>query len=226
MCPERSWKRSDDCLRSSPEIRQRYFLEGAVLSMSLSTSSLREDFHLHSHLFLILLILLCCSAETLRGSGLCRNFGRYLASLELPCAAFFASLSAFSLGVKSMCPGTQWICKSMTPFGQPTHSSPSAIADSLSARLIILSCFLWRLSANWWILSMMYWLGCVRWLSSALITAWLSDPRIFGWVNLKFRLLRRWCCEYTNIFPFFSLLSIVSITFLIYFRSIYLKHTS
>ena len=34
------------------------------------------------------------------------------------------------------------------------------------------------------------------------------------------------CCEYTNIFPFFSLLSIVSITFLIYFRSIYLKHTS
>ena len=34
------------------------------------------------------------------------------------------------------------------------------------------------------------------------------------------------CCEYTDIFPFFSLLSIVSITFLIYFRSIYLKHTS
>ena len=34
------------------------------------------------------------------------------------------------------------------------------------------------------------------------------------------------CCEYTNIFPFFFLLSIVSITFLIYFRSIYLKHTS
>ena len=37
---------------------------------------------------------------------------------------------------------------------------------------------------------------------------------------------REYCCEYTNIFPFFSLLSIVSITFLIYFRSIYLKHTS
>ena len=32
---------------------------------------------------------------------------------------------------------------------------------------------------------------------------------------------RHLCCEYTDIFPFFSLLSIVSITFLIYFRSIY-----
>ena len=33
------------------------------------------------------------------------------------------------------------------------------------------------------------------------------------------------CCEYTDIFPFSSLLSIVSITFLISLRSIYLKHT-
>ena len=59
-------------------------------------------------------------------------------------------------------------------------------------------------------------------------STWTALPisKMFPPAQTPFMMPPRHCCEYTNIFPFFSLLSIVSITFLIYFRSIYLKHTS
>ena len=71
-------------------------------------------------------------------------------------------------------------------------TSPSVIAASLSVWLIRPSCFLCRFSANWRMLSRIYWLGCNHWLSRVLITTWLSEPKIVGWVNLELRLLNRW----------------------------------
>ena len=152
-------------------MRSRYFLDGAELSIVLSKSSLGEDFHLRSQRFFSLFMWFCRSADKLRGKCLRSRAGNDLASLESPCAANLASSSAFSFGAKSICPGTQWICKSMTPFGLPFHPLPSAMAASRSAWLIKPSCFLWRLSAVSWMPSRMYWPGWDLWLSSALKTA-------------------------------------------------------
>ena len=176
MCPKHNWKSREACLWSSPESEGRYFLDGVVLLMDLRRSSLGEDFHLCSQCFLILLVFFCWITETLSSRHLQRNLGRSLALLESPCAAFFASSSAFSLEAKSTWPGTQWTCKFITSLGLPIHSLPSAITASLSVWLIRPSCFLCRFSADWWMLSRIYWLGCNSWLSRALITAWLLEP--------------------------------------------------
>ena len=131
ICPNLNWKSREACLQSSPKTRCKYFFEGAMLLMDLRVSFLGDDCHLHFRRFLILVMLPCWSAEILSGNGLCRYLGKNLALLEFPCAAFFTSSSTFSLRANSTWPGTQWICKFITLFSLPTHSSPSAIAASL-----------------------------------------------------------------------------------------------
>ena len=192
ICPKCNWKSRKACLQSSPEIKCWYFLDGVVLLMNLRRSSLGENFHWHSQCFFGLLTLFCQSAEILRSRCLQRNLGRYLALLKTPCAAFFTSWSTFSLGAKLTWSGTQWTCKFIIPLCLPIHCLLSAIAASLSLQLIEPSCFLWRFFANWWMILRIYWLGCKHWLSRALITTWLSEPKIVEWVNLELILLNRW----------------------------------
>ena len=75
--------------------------------MNSKRFALGESCHLLSQHFLSLLKWSWHSTEILNGKYLCRNFRRDLASLKSPCATFFTSSSAFSLGAKSECPGTQ-----------------------------------------------------------------------------------------------------------------------
>ena len=49
-------------------------------------------------------------------SGFLKNIGKALGGLKFLVAASFTSSLALSFGVKSRCPGTQCICKLITPF--------------------------------------------------------------------------------------------------------------
>jgi hypothetical protein len=72
-----------------------------VLSMALSLGSLADVFHFRVQHFIEFVKLACWRAGILSGKCLCSNGGSNLASLEFPCATFFASSSVRSLGSKS-----------------------------------------------------------------------------------------------------------------------------
>jgi len=117
-------------------------------------------------------------AGTLAGSGLRRILGRSLASLDLPCDASFASSSAFSFGSKSECNGIQWSWRFMTLRIRPFQVLPALYAARFSPALIRLSWCECSCSALLWISSIKYWPGCEFWLFRALLSAWLSEPRM------------------------------------------------
>ena len=189
MWPDQSWKRSDAWQQSSPDMRQRYFLERVELSIDLSMFSLSQLFHLHLHLFLSLSECDCWRAEVLIGRHLQRSVGRNLALLECAWATNLASSSVHSFVSKSRWPGTQCTWRSTTSFFLPFHCPPVSIICWHTALFMSMSCFAWRHSAAWWITSRIYCPKCMLWLHNALMAAWLSEPKMVGcvnwWLNLQ-----------------------------------------
>jgi hypothetical protein len=130
-------------------MRWMYFFYGTELSIAFRQASLRDGFYLCSQLFTSLALWFWWRAETLKGKCLHKNVGKDLVSLESPWTTFLASSSACSfLGLKSWCPGTQWICRLITPLFLPSQLLLASIALTLSSWLIRQSCLVLSCSAS------------------------------------------------------------------------------
>ena len=180
MCSKQSWNRREACHQSRPDMSCKYFLDGTALSIEHSRFSLSEFFHLLCHLFFSFSAFSWCRAEILNGSFLWSSWGRNLVLLEEPCMASLTSSLAHSLGPKFQWPGTQFICKSITPLDLPSQCSPASMTWRCSTWFIRPSCFL--CSHN---IDLDEQANC-----SALW--WLSVPRTVGWTSWWLRQLSRW----------------------------------
>ena len=160
---------------------QKYFLDGTKLSIEHSRFSLSKFSHLLCHLFLSFFEFTWHRAEMLSGRFFWSSHGRNLVLLEEPCVVSLASLSAHSLGLKLQWPGTQCICKLITPLDLPSQWLPASMTWRCSPQFIRPSCFLCSCSAAWWMASSKYWPKCESWLFNALMTTWLWAGLADGW---------------------------------------------
>lgn len=129
----------EDCLRESGWTNVSHFLDGADLSMVRRWLYRGDSFQRRTQQRWSVVFEPCRNADVLAGRGFFNTSGSLLDGLDLPVAAAFASSSASSLGAKSLCPGTQWICKLQIPLFFKGRWHPCIRARVMSAELHSLS---------------------------------------------------------------------------------------